>query len=591
MTKWMLRQTTTNIEQLSRQSGVSPVLARILGVRGFRSAQEIISFIGENTLDLADPFTFADMDKAVAVTIEALKNHQKIAIFGDYDVDGITSTVILYRMLVNLSADIEYYVPDREEEGYGLNTDSLTMLKESGVDLVIACDNGISSFREVEHARNIDLGIIILDHHDVFQEQIDGINRDLLPDALAVVDAKRKDCPYPFKHYCAAAVCYRFSEALYTAMQLNWQGLKECLLPLVAIATICDLVDLHGENRQLVKHGLPLIQSSPLAGIQALLKATCLKDKQLDTFHIGFILGPCINAAGRLDTADIAIELLLTDDEVTADNIAQELVALNTQRRQLTEKGAKLAYDLIEREQLAKDKIIVLYSPDFRESVSGIIAGRIKEKFQCPTIVIAGNKDIVHGSCRSIEAYNIFEGLCGCQDLLTEFGGHPLAAGLSIEKSRIDAFRQKINALCELKPDDMQAIFRIDCPLPPAKTSLQLAKELTLLSPYGKNNSVPLFAAKNLSVEKIVLLGKNQQVMRILLRDEQGAITETISFSHKEQLQAYIISEFGDNLWTQLLAGQGRGIVQIDIIYSLHINDFNGRSSAQLQIIDFRPAT
>ncbi len=587
MAKWMLRQTTTNVEELARQSGVSPVLARILAVRGYQTPAEIAAFTTREDTPLADPFAFADMDKAVSVTINALKNGQRIVIYGDYDADGITSTVILYKSIQNLGGEIEYYIPSREE-GYGLNKEAIAMLRDDGFDLIIACDNGISAFDEVNYAMSIGMDIIILDHHGLIKEDEGSQAGERLPAALAVVDAKRSDCPYPYKQYCAAALCYRFSEALYQRLNQPWNSLNEYFLPLVTIATICDLVDLTGENRLLVQKGLPLIKNSPISGLQALLQATDLQDKELDVFHIGFVLGPCINASGRLETADISVELLLTEDDDTAANIAQELVGMNKQRRQLTEDGANLASEIIAEDHLDQDKIVVIYSPDFFESVSGIIAGRIKEKYHKPVIVLAGKTDIVHGSCRSIDCYNIFEGLSSCRDLLVVFGGHPMAAGLTIERAKVDVFRQKINALCELSDDDIQQVFRIDCPLQPTFASLQLARELNLLAPYGKSNPAPLLAAKNLSIEKIVLFGKEEQVMRLLMKDTAGHLAEFVDFSAKDKLKAYIEDNYPARYWQELLAGQRRDTVKIDIIYSLHVNIYNGKETPRLQVVDFR---
>lgn len=588
MAKWMLRQTTTDIQQLARQTGVSPVLARILAVRGYQNEQSIKSFIDEKPTPLADPFGFMDMDKAVAITAAALSKKQHIAIFGDYDVDGMTSTVILYQTIKSLGGSVEYYVPSREDEGYGLNCEALDMLKDSGAELVIACDNGISAFEETSHAAKIGLPIIILDHHAVMK---DDAGNEMLPEALAIVDAKRSECKYHFDAYCAAAVCYRFSEALYTYLKLDWHELEEYFLPLVTLATVCDLVDLVGENRDLVKRGLKLIPKSRILGIQALLKATELTGKELDTYHVSFVIGPCINAAGRLKTADIAIELLLSEDMETAENIAAELVELNKYRRQLSENGANLAYEIIASQHLDQNKIIVIYSPEFFESVSGIIAGRIKERYNRPTIIIAGKNAVLHGSCRSIEGYDIFAGLSECKDLFVTYGGHPMAAGLSIKKENVAKLNEQINRLCQLSEEDMQPHYRIDCPLDISATSLNLARELALMAPFGKENPMPLLAAKNICIDKITLLGKEENVMRLHLREAAGRLAEAIDFSGKDKLKTYIEDNFPANYWQDLLAGQGRNDVLIDLLYSLHVNSFNGRESARIQVVDFRAAS
>lgn len=587
MAKWMLRRTTADILNLSRQAGIPPVLAHILAVRGYKTPEAINEFINDNK-PLSDPLLFADMAKAVQLTAAAINAKQKIAIFGDYDADGIMSTVILYRTLVSLGADVSYYIPKREGEGYGLNTGAINTLKEQGIELIIACDNGISAFDEIEHAASLGLTTVILDHHAVFIDEQEG-GAQHLPLATAVVDAKRVDCQYPFKHYCAAGLCYRFSEALYAYYQKDWQALGEYLLPFAAIATVCDLVELLADNRYLVKKGLLLITKSANLGLKALLAATNLKDKAIDTYHVGFILGPCINASGRLGIADIAVELFLTEDPALAQKIAQDLVELNTKRKTLTEDGTKLALAAITEQNLAANKIIVLYCPQILESVAGIIAGKIKEKYYKPVIIIAGDNDILHGSCRSIEAYNIFDGLKSCQEYLLAFGGHPMAAGLSIERNQIANFADAINSLCKLTDEDMEAIYRIDCQLPPTEANLMLAKQLNLLAPYGKGNAKPLFAYKNLSLERITLVGREEKVMRLLLKDSQGWLIELIDFAGKERMQAFITS-LGEEYWPALLAGKSKKLIKLDIIYSVSVNAFNGKESAQLQIVDFRPS-
>jgi len=588
MAKWLLRQTTSDIANITRQAGLPPVLGRILAVRGYRSSDEIHAFLKAESLDFVDPFAFTDMDKAVFCTQKALKENQNIAIFGDYDADGIMSTVILFLALKELGAQVTYYIPNREGEGYGLNKEALSQLKNQGVDLIIACDNGISAFEEVEFATSLGMDTIILDHHAVkMEDETKMIQR--LPKAIAIVDPKRTDCNYPFPYYCAAGICYRFSQALYTSLKRDWHKMEEICLPLAAIATICDLVELTGENRKLVKNGLPQITKSKNPGLEALIEATGLRGKELDTYHIGFILGPCINASGRLETADIAVKLFLTSDVQTAQNIAADLVALNTRRRKMTEDGAALAFQLIEEQELNRDKIIVLHCKDFMESVAGIIAGKVKEKYHRPAIIIGGNKGVLHGSCRSIEAYNIFAGLNACEEYLLSFGGHPMAAGLSINRDMVTSFAQRINELCELVADDFQATFRIDCPIPPSQATLSLARELTAFAPYGIGNPLPLFAYKNLSIEKITLLGKDERVMRWLVKEEAGHIVELVDFCGKETLKAYISETFGDDFWRDLLAGKRQNTVKVDIIYTLQVNTYNGTDSARLQVVDFRP--
>ena len=581
---WTLRQSSANIEQLAASTGLEPVLARILAVRGYRDERSINDFLYAKKCELSDPLTFQDMDKALSVAQDAIDTHKKCCIFGDYDADGIMSTVILLRTLQELSADVTYYIPQRESEGYGLNDQALDSLKEQGVSVVFACDNGISAFEQAQHAADLGMTLVILDHHAVTVNE----GQQILPNAAAVVDAKRLDCSYPFKEYCAAGLCYRFSEALFKLMCRDWTDLGEQLLPFATIATVCDLVELIGENRILVSHGIPMLRESDNFGIKAIIEANGLSDVQLDTYHIGFIIGPCINASGRLDIADTAVELFLANDKAAADALAARLVELNQHRRGLTEEGAKVAFDIIEEKGLDHDNVIVLYCDELQESVAGIIAGRVKEKYYRPSVIIVGRGDVVRGSCRSIEGYNIYEALFACRDLLPAFGGHPMAAGLTIAPDDIDELRSRLNSSFPVESVPLEPQRRIDCPLLPSQTGLELAQSLTRLAPFGKGNPCPLFAAKSLGLTRISVLGKNENVLRWYLRQPDGQSCEAIDFYNKKRLYKEIEAAAGSHLWHELLSGRPSCILSFDVVYQLNVNKFNGRESAQLQIIDFR---
>lgn len=591
MSKWLLRQTTADTNHLARQTGLHPVLARILAVRGLRTEAEIRSFLDDGYVPAAPAEQFADMTQAVRLTADAISRRHKCAVYGDYDADGIMSTVIMLRSLRALGADATYYIPTREGEGYGLNNDAIAMLAATGVKLLLACDNGISAYEQVTYANQLGLTVIILDHHEVpVATDANGQPRQILPPAAAVVDAHRDDCPYPFKQCCAAGICYRFAEALFRYVDRDWSALSAALLPFAAIATVCDIVDLSGDNRALVKQGLPAISVSGNPGLNALLKAVDLTDKKIDTYHVGFIIGPCINASGRLDIANTAVELFLSEDADHVAFLANKLVELNTSRRLLTESGTQLAYEMIAAQNLATDKIIVLYCDQLTESVAGIIAGRVKERFSRPVIIIAGDHDIVRGSCRSIEAYDIHAGLTACSDLLLMFGGHPMAAGFTIRRADIPQLRERLNRDCALSEEDMQPVYRIDCPLLPSRADLTLARQLELLHPFGKGNPQPLFAAKHLRLCRLSALGKEGQYLRWQLQESASAILEAIDFNGKEALREYICATYGEKAWEALLAGQSREQIYVDIIYSLAVNSFNGRESVQLRMVDFRGA-
>lgn len=585
MAKWMLRQSTAEYAEVARRIGISPVLARILAVRGYRTEQEVKSFLAKGEPCFADPFLFADMDRAVDTVIDAVNGNKKIVIYGDYDADGVMSTVILMNTLRSLGSDPVYYIPVREGEGYGMNNDAVALLAHQGIDLIITCDNGISSHEEIDLASSLGMKVVVLDHHAV---SVDDQGEQILPKAAAVVDAKRSDCKYPYKPYCGAGLCYRFSQAIYQRLGKDWTELSKYCLPFAAIATICDLVELSGENRALVRAGLEEIKNSRQPGIMALINANGLAGKEITSYHIGFILGPCINASGRMDVADTAVELFLTGDMDEADEIAQILVEMNGERRSLTEEGAKLAVDIIEQEELFKEKIIVVESPFFSLSVAGIIAGKLKEKYHHPAIVLAGDDVLLRGSCRSVDAYNIFEGLCACKEHLVTFGGHPMAAGLTVEASKVDAFRKAINDTCDLSEEEMEPTYRIDCPLAPCMANMQLAKELLSMEPLGKDNPEPLFACKGMLLNKISLMGKEERVMRLYFSDAAGNRSEAVSFSGKDKLKAYIDQNHSSELWLQLLAGKPGEAVYLDILYTININVYNGRENVQLRVVDMR---
>lgn len=589
MAIWMLKQSSADIDSLARQTGVSPVLARLLAVRGYRSAEEVERFFHRGVGDIADPMLFQDMDKAVAIVKKALDEKTPCAVFGDYDADGVMSTVIMLRALRPLGLDISYYIPHRESEGYGMHNEAIAELAAQGVKLILACDNGVSALEQVEYAHSLGMEIVIFDHHELDRDEQTGAQS--MPAAAAVVDAKRDDCSYPFKKYCAAAVCYRFTEAFYSALGRDWTALGRELLPFAAMATVCDIVDLVEENRWLVKDGLPAVADSDNPGIRALLEAVELTDTPLDVYHIGFIIGPCINASGRLDIADVAVDLFMSDNAEEASRLAERLVELNQQRRQLTEDGAAAALAMIEEQGMTDDKIMVLHCEDIPESVAGIIAGRVKERYHRPAIIIGGSeKELLRGSCRSVEAYNIFLGLSACREYLQGFGGHPMAAGLSIAAADIPAFRRRINELCELDQADLQHLYRIDSPLPLPLADLELARQLENFAPYGKGNEEPLFADKGLRLESLDLLGKTARVLRWHLRHPRGPRFEAIDFNGKDKLRQFLDSEYGESIFDELCQGRCAADIRLDIIYTLSVNTFNGRQSAQLRIMDFRAA-
>ncbi|MDO4733099.1 MAG: DHH family phosphoesterase, partial [Bacillota bacterium] len=411
----MLRQTSANTEALAHQTGFDPVLVRLLAVRGYKEPEDIQNFLCPENCELADPLLFADMDKAILRIQKALAEGEAFVVFGDYDADGIMSTVILLRCFSALGANPAYYIPKRDGEGYGLNNAAIFHLAEQGIRLIVACDNGISAFEQIEYAQSLGIDVVVFDHHDI---TLNERGEQILPAACAVVDAKRQDCAYPFKYYCAAALCYRFSQLLFSSLGRDWQALQQDLLPLAALASVCDIVELQGENRCLVKQGLPAILKSRNCGLRALLQVTELENtEEISTYHVGFVLGPCINAAGRMGQVDIAIRLFLSESPAEAEQLAAMLLELNQQRRKMTESGTAAVFEQIEEKGLEKDKVIVVHSAQITESIAGIIAGRVKERYYHPTIVIGGDGELLRGSGRSIHGYNIFDALSEVRDL------------------------------------------------------------------------------------------------------------------------------------------------------------------------------
>lgn len=587
MSKWMLKQCSVDLSKIAEKLGISNTVAQLLYVRGFKTEEQMQDFLFAEQVPPADSSLFYGIVEALEIISAAIKQHKHITVFGDYDADGIMSTVILSKMLAKLGAVFDYYIPDRENEGYGLNNSAIADLKQKGTELILACDNGISAIPQVEYANSLGICVVIIDHHDV-QLADNGYKSYILPAAAAIINPKIPICNYPFKQYCAGGLCYRFAEALFKYMSADWQEDARDFLILAAIATVCDLVELSEDNRYIIKCALPVFKQSRLLGLNKLLKVCELLEKNITVYHIGYIIGPCINASGRLTIASLAAELFLTEDECKAEALAQELFDLNNTRKSVTTEGSELAIMHIEQnKELQNDKILVIYEPNIQSSVAGIIAGKIKERCHKPVIILAGDKDIVKGSCRSIEQYNIFEGLTGVKEYLENFGGHPMAAGLSIKAVNIAAFRKAINDACTLTEPDMQPTVHIDKALNIYNADLDMAFALRSLEPFGKGNEPPCFADKGIAVKKITFLGKTQSILRLqCVKGNSNRSVEMISFYLKDEFCKQVLAKYGRQTLDALLSGES--IVLIDAVYSISVNEYNGRCNAQLTLLDFR---
>ncbi|MCR4566953.1 MAG: single-stranded-DNA-specific exonuclease RecJ [Pseudobutyrivibrio sp.] len=586
MSKWILLNKKADFKALAAQLDVDQVTVRLMVNRGLETYEEMEEYLHPTLDNFPDPHLFADMDKACNLLKTAIEAGTKIRVVGDYDVDGIMSTYILTNSIRRVGGDVDYAVPHRMIDGYGINPDMVQQAYDDGIRFIITCDNGIAASDAVDLAKSLGMTFVVTDHHEVPFIEDDGGKVQQLPKADAVVDPKRDDCQYPFKGICGAQVAWKVAEVLYQLMGIP-AGEAECFLQFAAIATVCDVMELKGENRATVYHGMKAIESTTNIGLNALLARTELKGKAINCYHLGFVIGPCLNASGRLDTASRAIELLMETDSAKALTAANELVELNTQRKAMTQNGIDTAIDLIENSGINKDRVLVLYLPDLHESLAGIVAGRIRESYNKPVLVITDAEDGAKGSGRSIPAYNMFEELTAVKDVFTKFGGHPMAAGVSLEKNRIDELRQRLNANCTLTDDDMQEIIKIDCPMPLSYISEGLVDELDLLAPFGTGNSKPLFALKDVGLNRLSYMGKAGQYLRLNLQTENGGNMTGLMFRGVEEFEKNIIEKYDEETWQNLFSGKADGTV-IDIIYEPSINEYRGTRSLQVIIENFK---
>ncbi len=521
--------------EISRKFGVSPVLARLLRNRDLITDEDISSYLNAERMELYDGMLLKDMDAAVEILEEKIRNRKKLRVIGDYDIDGIMATYILVRGFRELGgADVDYDIPERIRDGYGLNRRLIDQALSDGVDTIVTCDNGIAARDEIACAKEQGMTVIVTDHHAVpFRN---GEQREyLLPAADAVIDHQRVDCTYPYKKLCGAAVAFKLIECMYRRLHLSFECREE-LLEKAAFATVGDVMELDGENRAIVKQGLRILNRTENSGLQALIRVNNLMETEIGAYHIGFILGPCMNASGRLDTAKRALALLMTDKESEAEILAGDLKALNDSRKDLTEQGVRQAVKIVEDNHLLSQKILVIYLPDCHESIAGIIAGRIREKYCRPVFILTKGEESVKGSGRSTENYNMIEEMMRCHDLFLHFGGHKMAAGLSIEENRIEEFSRRMNENCNLAIEDFYEKIVIDMVLPFSELSEKLVRELEILEPFGMGNEKPLFAVKQASVSDMRIQGKRKNVLKMRLRDQSGTALDALKFGEEEEL-------------------------------------------------------
>lgn len=569
MEKWMVYNKKADFQKIGSEFGIDPVIARLIRNRDIQDMKEIRSYLYGTLAEIPSPWKMKDMERAVQILQKKITQKKKIRIIGDYDIDGVTATCILLKGLKRLNANVDTYIPDRVKDGYGMHEQLIDKALEDGIDTILTCDNGIAAAAEIEYAKKEGLTVIVTDHHDIPFRDTEGGRIWIIPKADAVVNPKQNDCLYPNKNICGAVVAWKLIWALYERLGIDSDEIWD-FLELAAIATVGDVMDLQGENRIIVKEGLKKLSSTSFEGLKALICVNNLEGAEITAYHVGFVIGPCINASGRLDTAARSLELLLADNMEDAMKLADDLYDLNQSRKAMTEQGKEQAIQSIEENNLGKDRVLVVYLPDCHESLAGIIAGRIREAYNKPVFVLTKGSDGVKGSGRSIEAYSMYEELVKCSDLLTQFGGHPMAAGLSMEEKNIELFRRRLNDNCTLTEQDLIPKIMIDVPMPISYLSKKLTEQLKVLEPFGKGNSKPLFAQKNLRAVGIRVFGRNRNVAKMLLIDENGIKMDAVYFGEAQEFVDFVQAHD-----------------TISVTYYPEINVFQGRENLQVVIKNY----
>ncbi len=586
MERWVLLRKGADFEAIGKKYQISPRLACLIRNRDVIGEEAVDRYLNGTISDLYDGMLMKDMDKAIDILKEKILEDKKIRVIGDYDIDGVNATYILLEGLERLGADVDSDIPDRISDGYGLNRHLVERAYEAGVDTLITCDNGIAAADEIAYGKEMGMTVIVTDHHEVPFDEQDGEKRYRIPPADAVMDPKQPDCLYPFKGLCGAAVAYKLMEALWESMGKDSADLDD-LIENVAIATIGDVMDLEDENRIFVKEGLQMLRRTKNPGLKALIECTGIDKNSLNSYHIGFVLGPCINASGRLDTAKRALELLRAGTQKEADILAGDLKALNDSRKDMTEEAVKQAEEQVETTTISKDKVLIVYLPDCHESLAGIVAGRIRENYYKPVFVLTDAEEGVKGSGRSIDGYHMYEELNKCKELLTKFGGHRLAAGLSLPKENVGKFRKMLNKNCTLTEEEMKEKVTIDMEMPFGCVTEGLVKELELLEPFGKGNTKPVFAARDVTLLGARILGKNRNVLKLQVQDVNGCRIEAMLFHYADDFLGKLEEQYGKTEVEALLKGRGRQI-RISMTYYPDINEYMGKKTPQIVVTHYR---
>ena len=569
MERWVVAAKRADFAAIGKEFGIDPVIARLIRNRDVQDKEEIRRYLHGTVEELASPHLMKDVDKAVEILRNKIKEKKQIRIIGDYDIDGVVSTFILIKGLKRVGAYADTYIPDRVADGYGIHEHLIERAEADGIDVIVTCDNGIAAYNEIAMAKGKGMTVIVTDHHEIPYKETENGRELIFPPADAIINPKQPDCKYPEKKLCGAVVALKLVTALYEACGIPERELED-FIELGAIATVGDVMDLQGENRILVKEGLKRLSHTSNKGLRELIRANGLEDGEITAYHVGFVLGPCINASGRLDTAARSLKLLCAETEEEAAKLAGDLTALNQSRKALTEEGKEEAIRIVEETEIGQDRVLVIFLPDCHESLAGIIAGRIREKYNKPVFILTKGETMVKGSGRSIESYSMFDELVKCDDLMEQYGGHPMAAGLSIKEENVEEFRKRLNENCTLTEKDLRPKILIDVPMPVSYINKELVEEISLLEPFGKGNTRPLFAQKGLRVLSSRILGKNRNVAKLQLSDHTGCVMEAVYFGEADE---FINAVKGSN--------------SISVTYYPEINRYQGRETLQIVIRNY----
>lgn len=585
MEKWVVAAKRADFKKIAEKFGIDQVTARIIRNRDVIGEEAMERYLFGTLKDLHQPRMMKDIELAAGILKEKIEQGKQIRILGDYDIDGVQSVYILFDALKRCGAQVDYAIPDRIADGYGVNERLVHQALADGVDTMLTCDNGIAAFQEITLAKELGMTVIITDHHEVpYEDQGEGRSYRI-PPADAVVNPKQPDCPYPFKSLCGAAVAFKLIQVLYEELGFSEEEALS-YLENAAFATVGDVMELQGENRILVKEGIKALHQTKNYGIRALAARNQIPLNSIKSYHIGFVLGPCLNASGRLDTAKRALNMLLAENEYQAAEYAGDLYDLNTSRKEMTEQGVQQAKDLVEHTELKKDKVLVIYLPQCHESLAGIVAGRIREQYHRPVFVLTKSEEGVKGSGRSIEQYSMYEEMTKCKELFTKFGGHPMAAGLSLPEQNVEVFRQKLNENTALTEEDLRGKIVIDVPMPLDYISKPLVEELNILEPFGKSNEKPVFADKNLQILSMGIFGKNKNVCRMQVKSQGGTALSAVYFGQVEKFLDFLQGKYGQEAVGRAMSGQG-GEMLVSFIYYPEINVFNGKESLQIIVKNY----